>query len=67
MKCLILLYYVALYVVTLYTRVWIEIATSWASMHQTHVTLYTRVWIEIDDIKAMQELAERHPLHEGVD
>ena len=34
-------------IVTLYTRVWIEIVKLSKKFFKTTVTLYTRVWIEI--------------------
>ena len=53
--------------VTLYTRVWIEIMWNIWRKHMIKVTLYTRVWIEIRMISVFAFTISRHPLHEGVD
>ena len=46
---------------------WIEIPLSPVVPRIMVVILRVRMWIEIDNIKAMQELAERHPPCEDVD
>ena len=53
--------------VTLYVRVWIEIAKTVTIEKSGVVTLYVRVWIEICR-KSGEELKKLgHPLREGVD
>ena len=53
--------------VALFTRAWIEILTSPTSRITAPVALFTRAWIEIDSVLCCHVLAERRPLHEGVD
>ena len=53
--------------VTLYTRVWIEIMQKIELKFCKRVTLYTRVWIEIFYLFKIWTYFISHPLHEGVD
>ena len=53
--------------VTLYTRVWIEISSDNGIFSSLSVTLYTRVWIEIRYLPRASIQIISHPLHEGVD
>ena len=53
--------------VILRVRMWIEIHRGRFGYRRRAVILRVRMWIEIDNIKAMQELAERHPPCEDVD
>ena len=53
--------------VALFTRAWIEISAIAAPLTVSVVALFTRAWIEIDCLLRCHVLAERRPLHEGVD
>ena len=53
--------------VALFTRAWIEIPPYKALSTLKLVALFTRAWIEIDSLLCCHVLAERRPLHEGVD
>ena len=53
--------------VALFTRAWIEMPTMRFLLREHRVALFTRAWIEIYSGLCCYVLAERRPLHEGVD